>query len=189
MTQSALILIDIQNDYFPDGLMPLPNMPAAAKQAARLLAGARAAGDVVIHIQHIAASASAPFFRPDTDGRAIHPSVRPQPHETVISKARPNSFQGTDLARVLKGKGVTHLTMCGAMSQMCVDATARAAVDLGFEVTVISDACAAADVSFDGTDVPAAMVHAAIMAPLAASYARVVTLAQLGHSSVHEGGV
>jgi nicotinamidase-related amidase len=174
MTQPALLLIDIQNDYFPsfsNGRMPLPDMDQAAIRAADLLATARTAGNLVIHVKHIMASDSAPFFRPGSLGAELHPSVSPLETETLIEKTRPSSFVGTTLEATLKNAQIDHLVMCGAMSQMCVDATVRAAVDLGFKVTLAHDACAAANVSFDGTEVSSDMVHAAIMAPLAASYA------------------
>lgn len=172
---TALILIDIQNDYFPGGLMPLDDMDRAAANAAKVLADARAHGLKIFHIRHVALSDTAPFFRPGKAGSEIHVSVRPGADEPVILKNRPNSFVGTNLETALHDAKVTDLYLCGAMSQMCVDATARAAVDLGFGVTVVEDACAAARVSFGGIVVPHAHVHAAIMAPLAASYGRVVT--------------
>lgn len=183
MTKTALILIDIQNDYFDGGLMPLDGMDAAAANAARLLAGARTRQESLFHIRHIAASAEAPFFRPGTTGSEIHQTVRPATGETVIEKTRPNSFVGTGLEAALRETGINRVTLCGAMSQMCVDATARAAADLGFSVTIIADACAAASVSFGGVSVPSEHVHAAIMAPLAASYGKVVTMADIegGH--------
>lgn len=174
MKPTALILIDIQNDYFAGGRMPLPNIDAAAANAARLLQAARVQKEVIYHVRHIAGSTEAPFFRPGTKGSEIHGSVLPIAGEPVMEKSRPNSFIGTDLETTLREAGIEHLILCGAMSQMCIDATARAAVDLGFTVTVVADACAATDVTFAGTTVPANMVHAAIMAPLAASYAKVI---------------
>lgn len=173
MKPTALILIDIQNDYFTGGLMPLPDIDAAATNAARLLQAARQRHETVIHIRHIAASSAAPFFRPGTEGCEFHATVQPQTGERVVEKRRPNSFIGTELEKALRDAGIEHLTLCGAMSQMCIDATARAAVDLGFKVTVIADACAAADVEHAGTKVPAKLVQAVIMAPLAASYAKI----------------
>lgn len=97
--------------------------------------------------------------------------VRPAPGETVIGKDRPNAFLGTGLEGALRDAGVDLVTICGAMSQMCVDVTARAAADLGLAVVVAHDACCAASVRFGGVTVPAAQVHAEIMAPLAASCA------------------
>lgn len=177
MTETALILIDIQNDYFPGGLMPLDRMEAAAAQAALLLEDFRAREAPLFHIRHVAASAAAPFFRPGEAGSEIHPAVAPRPGEPVLVKARPNSFLGTGLEAALRAAGVGHVVLCGAMSQMCVDAAARAAADLGFRVTVAEDACAAASVRFGGVEVASEAVHAAIMAPLAASYAEVTSAA------------
>ncbi|MEP5153525.1 cysteine hydrolase family protein [Planktotalea sp.] len=177
MTHSALILIDIQNDYFPSfpaAKYPLPHMEAAAENAALLLTKARKDGVKIIHIRHISPSTNAPFFHPGTAGSEIHQSVSSQKGEIVVHKARPNSFQGTELGAILEQAGIKELTICGAMSQMCVDATARAAVDFGYKVTLVHDACAAANATFGEVSVPAAQVHAAIMAPLAASYAQVI---------------
>lgn len=101
--------------------------------------------------------------------------MQPIAGETVLEKSRPNAFIGTSLEADLRDAAITHLTLCGAMSQMCVDATTRAAVDLGFNVTVAEDACAAAQAQFGGVTVLAPQVHAAIMAPLAASYAKVIS--------------
>lgn len=175
MTNRALILVDIQNDYFEGGLWPVAKMQTVANNAARLLAAARAAGDLVVHVRHQMASDQAPFFRPGSSGAEINPAVAPQGGEAVITKDRPNSFQGTDLLERLRANGIEKVTICGAMSQMCIDATTRAAVDHGFAVTVAEDACGAKEAEFGGVKLSAEQVHAAFMAPLASSYARVVT--------------
>ena len=173
MSETALILIDIQYDYFEGGRMTLPNIDAVAENASQLLTDFRQRGAPVFHIRHINSSTEAGFFRPDSEGSKIHPSVAPLPSEIVITKNRPSAFVSTDLAERLQVAKITKLVICGAMSQMCVDATARAAVDMGFAVIVVEDACAAANISFDGIDVPATQVHASIMAPLSAAYAKV----------------
>lgn len=175
MPDTALILIDIQNDYFPGGSWEVDQMERVAANAARLLQAARARGDLVIHIRHEAGSATAPFFRPGTDGAKINAAVAPDPDEVVVLKHRPNSFHETDLLDRLRDAGVLKVTLCGAMSQMCVDATTRAAVDYGFKATVVADACGAKPIAFGGVTVAAADVQAAFMAPLAMSYAKVVT--------------
>lgn len=182
MTRTALILVDIQNDYFPsvsDSKMPLPAMDNASRHAANILAAARKGGVKIIHVKHVMASDSAPFFHPGTLGAEIHDSVAPQSGETIVEKTRPNSFVGTGLQDLLREATIEHLIVCGAMSQMCIDATVRGGVDLGFKVTLAHDACAAANVTHNGTSVPSEMVHAAIMAPLAASYANVQPTAEI----------
>lgn len=182
MTRSALLLIDIQNDYFPTfpgSKMALPAMDAAAEMAANLLSAARESDVKVVHVKHVMASEKAPFFRPQSLGAEIHERVAPLAGETVIEKTRPSSYVDTGLEELLREAEIKHLIICGAMSQMCIDATVRASVDLGFGVTVAHDACAAANVAHAGTKVPADMVHAAIMAPLAASYAEVLSTSEI----------
>lgn len=187
MTKSALLLIDIQNDYFPsfsDAKMSLPDMDRASERAASLLAVARNSGLRVIHVKHVMASDAAPFFHPGTVGAELHDSVVPLTAETLVEKTRPNSFVGTDLERTLREAEIENLTICGAMSQMCIDATVRAAVDFGFKVTLAHDACAAANAKFGGVDVPSEMVHAAIMAPLASSYAEVKPTSEISFETL-----
>ena len=178
MPDTALVLIDIQNDYFPGGAWEVDRMETVAANAARLLADARATGQLVIHIRHEAGSDKAPFFRPGTPGAEINDIVEPLETEAVVLKHRPNAFHETDLLDRLRDAGVEKVTICGAMTQMCIDATTRAAVDHGFKATVVSDACGAKAASFGGTEVPADIVQAAFLAPLAMSYATVVTTAE-----------
>lgn len=175
MNQRALIVIDIQNDYFPGGKWTLANMDAAADNAARLLAAARASGDRVIHIRHEFPSADAPFFAPGSDGAKIHAKVRPADDETTILKNQVNAFHETDLKATLDRDGIKDLTICGAMSHMCVDAATRAASDFGYGVTLIHDACASRDLEFNGKTIPAAQVHAAYMSALGFAYATLKT--------------
>ena len=174
MSTTALVLVDIQNDYFEDGRWPVDKMQAVAGNAARLLEHARKAGHAVVHVRHEIPSDQAPFFRPGSTGAEIHASVAPQGSEPVILKHRPNSFQDTTLRDDLQAGGITDVVICGAMSQMCIDATARAAVDFGYKVTVVEDACGAKEQTFNDAQIPAPQVHAAFMAPLAMSYASVV---------------
>lgn len=172
--KTALVLVDIQNDYFEGGLWPLHNMDTAAANAARLLAKARAAGRIVIHVRHEGGE-TAPFFRPNTVGAQIHDAVAPLPEEVVVLKHRPNSFHKTDLLEHLQAAKITEVQIAGAMAQMCIDATARAAKDFGFEVSVVADACAAKAVDWNGVSVPAPAVMASFMAALSGTYARVIT--------------
>lgn len=177
MTDTALILVDIQNDYFDGGRWTLSRMDQAADNAANVLAHARKTGDMIVHIRHEIPSDTAPFFRPGSQGAEIHPKVAPQTGEEVILKHRPNSFLNTSLHDTLASRGISSLVIIGAQSQMCIDATTRAATDLGYKVTVVHDACAARDAEFDGVAVPAAQVHAAFMSGLSGTYATVVDCA------------
>ena len=179
--KSALILIDLQNDYFPGGAMELVGMSQAAAQARDLLAACRKNRQPIYHVQHLALPV-ATFFRPDTPGVEIHESVRPLPGEALIRKHYPNAFRDTGLLEVLQGAGVGEVIIAGAMSHMCIDASTRAAFDFGFTCTVIHDACASRDVIFEGRTIPAAHVHGAFMAALGMRYARVMSLKEFLNS-------
>jgi len=174
--KSALILIDIQNDYFPGGAMELAGMNQAAAQAQGLLSAFRKTRRPIFHVQHLAPGPGAAFFRPETPGVEINESVRPLPGEAVVRKHYPNAFRDTGLLEVLQGAGVNEVIICGAMSHMCIDASTRAAFDYGFTCTVIHDACATRDLVFQGQTIPAAHVHGAFMAALGMRYATVVAL-------------
>jgi nicotinamidase-related amidase len=175
----TLLIIDIQRDYFPGGAYPLVEPEAAAASAREVLDSFRAANDPVIHMKHVWDAPEAEFMRPGTEGIEIHPAVEPEDGELVLEKASPNSFVGTKLEEELRKFASDDLVVAGMMSSMCVDATVRAAADLGFSPTVVHDACAAPDLEFNGVDVPGAAVHAAFMAALADGYAEVTSAAEL----------
>ncbi|MDX9671289.1 MULTISPECIES: cysteine hydrolase family protein [unclassified Pseudomonas] len=182
MTRQALIVVDIQNDYFPQGKWPLVGAEAAADKATRLLAAFREAGDPVVHIRHEFTSADAPFFTPGSDGAKLHSKVLNRPDEAVVLKHFVNSFRETELQSILDEQGIKDLVIVGSMSHMCIDGITRAAADLGYGVTVIHDACASRDLEFNGVTVPAAQVHAAFMSALGFAYASVVSAEEfLGH--------
>ena len=175
MAKQALIVVDIQNDYFPQGKWPLVGAEAAADNAVRLLDAFREAGDAVVHIRHEFTSDDAPFFTPNSEGAKLHSKVTNRADEPVVLKHFVNSFRETDLQAILDEQGIKHLVVVGSMSHMCIDGITRAAADLGYTVTVIHDACATRDLEFNGVSVPAAHVHAAFMSALGFAYASVVS--------------
>jgi nicotinamidase-related amidase len=175
MSKRALILIDIQNDYFPSGGYTLSGVEAAADNAARLLAAARACGDLVVHIRHESLANNAATFAPGTVGSEIHATVKPLDGELVVTKHHVNAFRETELKSILDGNAIGDVVICGAMSHMCVDAATRAANDFGYTCTVVHDACATRDQEFGGVHIPAAQVHAAFMAAFAFAYASMVS--------------
>jgi len=174
--KTGLILVDIQNDYFPGGRMELVGMQEAASKAEELLAFFREKGWPTFHIQHISVRQGASFFLPDTDGIKLHDCIQPLAGELVIQKNYPNSFRETSLLQELERHAVKKVVICGAMSHMCIDATTRAAFDHCFDCTVIQDACATRDLEFSGEKIAAQKVHGAFMAALGSAYARVVGL-------------
>jgi len=183
--KTALLPIDIQNDYFPGGKMELDGSVQAGAAASRLLVTFRKQGWPVLHVQHISIQPNATFFLPNTTGVEIHNSVNPLPGEPVITKHYPNSFRDTVLLEQLRAAGVDTLMICGMMSHMCVDTTVRAAFDLGFSCIVTHDACATRELVFNGVTVPATQVHASYMAALGAVFAIVKSVDEiLGNLSV-----
>lgn len=173
--QTALLLIDIQNDYFENGKMSLVGSEAASLNARLILEKFRKENGEVIHIQHMATRPGSTFFLPDTAGCEIHPHVFPKENEKVIIKHSPNSFQQTELLSYLKEKNITALVICGMMTHMCVDATTRAAKDFGFTCTLIGDACATRNLEIKGRIIEASEVHYSFLAALNGFYSTVVT--------------
>lgn len=171
----ALLIIDIQNDYFPGGKMELSGSEAAGTKAGQLLRRFRDKSLPVIHVQHVSTRPGATFFIPDTPGVEIHPSVAPLPGEPVFLKNYPNSFRETGLLEHLREKNISRLVIAGMMTHMCIDTTTRAAADLGFSCVVAHDACATRDLSFGGVTVPAAQVQGAFMAALNGLFAKVLS--------------
>lgn len=176
---TGLLLVDIQNDYFPGGSMTLVAMDEAAANARALLESFRERGHAVYHLRHLSTRPGATFFVPGTEGAEIHASVAPRGEEALFEKHFPNGFRDTGLAPRLRNDGVDALVICGAMSHMCIDATTRAAFDHGFSCTVAEDACATRDLEFHGRRLPAADVHASFMAALSVPYATLVETGEL----------
>jgi len=167
----ALVLVDIQQDYFPDGAFPLVEPFAAATAARTVLDAFRASRELIVHIFHTSTDPTATFLRPGTSGSDFHELVEPAAGETVLEKHHPNSFINTGLQTILADARVTELVIVGMMSSMCIDSTTRAAHELGYTCTVVFDACAAPDLRYGDTVVAGMSVHAAFMAALDGSFA------------------
>jgi len=159
----ALLLIDIQNFYFPGGKSPLVNPEEASLKARKLLNRFREKALIVIHVRH----------NSETGGE-IHKNVKPLETEKVISKNQINSFKDTDLLTYLREHGVKKLVICGMMTHMCVEAATRAAHDYDFECVVVYDACATRALKFQNREIPAEAVHYSTLSSLSRYYAKVV---------------
>ncbi|WP_257166718.1 cysteine hydrolase family protein [Bradyrhizobium sp. SRS-191] len=169
LAQSSLVLIDIQNEY-RSGPLALPNVEAAIAQAARLLARARAAGSVIIHVAHRGKEGS--LFDRTAPRGAIADAVAPLPGEAIVEKTLPNAFAGTDLQARLTAAGHKNIVLAGLMTHMCVSSTARAALDLGWRVTIDAESCATRDLpDGKGGTLQAAMIHEVALAELSDRFA------------------
>jgi len=174
--KKGLLIVDIQNDYFPGGAMELEGSTEAGAQAAKLLKAFREKSLPIIHIQHVAKHAGATFFLPDTKGMEIHPAVTPAAGETLFQKNYPSSFRDTPMLEYLRKNDIGQLVIVGMMTHMCIDTTTRAAADLGFQCLLAHDACATKALSFGGVTVPAQQVHSAFLAALNGTFAQVVSV-------------
>ena len=178
----ALLIIDIQNDYFLGGKMELEGSEPASLRAGALLAAFRDRRMPVIHVQHVSTRPGASFFLPDTDGVRIHTNVAPVGQETVIQKHFPNSFRDTPLLDHLRKNAIDELVIAGMMTHMCVDATTRAASDFGLRCFLAHDACATRALSFGTTKIRADHVHGSFVAALSGTYATVQPASELAAS-------
>jgi nicotinamidase-related amidase len=176
MSDTALVIIDIQNFYFEGGLIPLTKPQEAAEQAKRLLEAFRARHAPVFHVRHVPKSVAIVDGEPADPQYRIRPIVAPAPGEPVVTKRFINSFRETDLLDLLRKAGVKKLVIAGMQTHMCVEGAARAASDLGFEVTVVHDACATRPLEFNGHTAPAIDAHTTALATIVGNYGKVVSV-------------
>lgn len=167
--ESCLVLIDIQNEYRA-GPLALPDAETAIAAAARLLARARQSGAAIFHIAHKGRAGS--LFDREAERGAIVASLTPLATETVIEKALPNAFAGTDLQTQLAATERKDIVIAGFMTHMCVSSTARAALDLGLRTTIAADACATRDLPDGrGGALAAKTIHEVALAELSDRFA------------------
>ena len=166
--KTALLLIDIQDFYFPGGKIQLENPEVAGMNAGLILDQFRKSNMPVYHIRH--------NFEP---GGNIHPYVKPVNGERVISKDQVNAFLDTDLLELLQSDSIEQIVFCGMQTHMCVEAAVRAAHDHGFECLLISDACATRAIQYNEHIIPAKNVHFSTIKTLQDTYARVTNTEEL----------
>ena len=168
-----MLIIDVQNDYFPGGTCELAHPYEAEKRIQELIADSRANGRPVIYIQHFNPPDDY-FFLEGTKGADISERIRPEKGDKVIVKRCPNSFLGTELDAYLKSLQVDTLIVCGMMTHMCVDTTVRSAMDYGYQVKLAADACATMDLNLNGEFLPAETVHKVFIAALDGVFAEII---------------
>lgn len=172
--KQALLIIDVQNDYFAGGKSELYNPLDALINIGKLLQYFRNNELPVIHVQHINIREGATFFIPNTDGTLIHKDLTPQENEYLVVKHTPNSFFETELYDIIKSNSIDEIVICGMMSHMCIDTTTRACKDFGMKAILIDDACATKNLSWRNKAIPAEMVHDVFMASLNGMFANVI---------------
>ena len=171
--KEALLIVDVQNNYFPGGSNKLFHPLEAEKRIWELIAESRVCGRHVIYIQHFNPPDDT-FFLEGSFGAEISDRIRPQPDDKVIIKRYPNSFLKTELDAYLKSLQVDTLIACGMITHMCVDTTVRAAMDYGYQVKLVADACATMDLALNGVTIPAEIVQKAFIAAMDGVFATVI---------------
>jgi nicotinamidase-related amidase len=141
LKHTALVVVDVQNDYFPGGRFVLFRPRAALKKVLQLRDWARNRGITVFWVRHTG-TVEAKFFRPGTPGRELHQALEPRADEPIINKAYPNSFLDTDLQAQLDVRGIQTVVWAGMMTWMCIDTSVRSAKERGFRNLLAHDACA-----------------------------------------------
>ncbi|MFA6582107.1 MAG: cysteine hydrolase family protein [Paludibacter sp.] len=167
-SKTALLIVDIQDFYFPGDGPGLVNAEGAALKAKEILEIFREKKQLVVHVRHKASR-----------GFEINKNVEPLSTEKVITKTEVNSFKGTDLLEYLKKNDISRLIIIGMQTQMCVEAAVRAGHDLGFECVLIQDACATRDLKFADKVVKAEDVQTGTLATfIDGGYAKVIDFAK-----------
>ena len=169
LRDDCLVLIDLQNEYIA-GPIAVPNAAAAVGEAARLLAAARERSTPVIHVAHKGRAGG--LFDREAERGQIVAALAPLGGEAVVEKGLPNAFAGTDLQARLAALGRKELILAGFMTHMCVSSTARAALDLGYRVTIDAAACGTRDLP-DGRGgvIPAATLNDVALVELSDRFA------------------
>ena len=174
--KTALLIVDVQNDYFPDGRNELVGSIEASLRIKTIIEEFRRKNLEIIYIQHISKSPTATFFLSNTAGVAIHKNVYPNKEDKIFIKHYPNSFRETGLNEYCKNKGIVTLVIVGMMSHMCIDTTVRAGYDLGYKIVVLRDCCATKDLRMGEKIVKAEEVQIAYMAAIKGTFGEVKTV-------------
>lgn len=172
--KKALIVIDLQNDYFCGGNMELVGIKDALHQTNKLIEFAKKQVYKIYIIQHFSTREGSTFFVPNTKGVELNKDLDIKDCR-IIQKNYPNSFRDTNLQDELRKEGINELIVCGAMTHMCIDTTVRAGFDLGYKIIVIEDACATRDLIFRDRVIKAQDVHESFMSALGSVFCIVQT--------------
>lgn len=159
MSEQALLVIDPQNDYFPDGKYPLWNTEVVLEKMKQAIKTAREKSIPVLLIRH-EGNENSPFFNPGTEGVEIHPEItKLTPNAPVITKHFADSFEQTPLSGLLGDLDISELILCGMMTQNCITHTALSKMAEGYQVSVLTDACTTVDAMIHGIAINALSVR------------------------------
>lgn len=173
MSKRALLVIDVQNEYFT-GKLPVSHPAHSLENIVRAMDAAHAADVPVVLIQHGAPQPDSAVFRRGTKEWELLPEIAARPHAALIHKNLPGSFTGTELESWLRERGIDTVVIAGYMTQMCCDTTARQAAHLGLQVEFLSDATGTLGIRNAAGAVTAEELHRAILVTQQMRFSRVL---------------
>lgn len=164
---TAALFIDMQEEHRADPRYVVDGYDRVLANARRVQDAARAARVPLIHFEYIvdmAKGAPRPFHPVDADGRsafsdatdpnaAICAEVAPREGETVLVKDAASCFREAGFEPLLRVTGIEWLVVCGVWTEACIDATVKDAVDKGFRVLLVKDACGSATAAMHRTGI------------------------------------
>ena len=175
MPKRALIVIDVQNEYF-DGALPITDPPPHVSLAniARAMDAATAAGIPVIVVQHGEDDPESPIFRKGSPAWELRPEIGERSRDHLVEKTLPGAFTGTPLESILQSRGVETVAITGYMTHMCVDTTSRQAAHRGYAVEILSDASGTLSLENSGGAASGEELHRATLVAQGQFFADVV---------------
>lgn len=176
--RTALLIIDVQKGLDEPSLGQRNN-PGAETNMASILAAWREQQGTVIHIRHCSLEPESPL-RPELPGNAFKTEVQPLPGEKEFTKQVNSAFIGTGLEQYLLESSISGLVIMGLTTDHCVSASTRMASDLGFDVTLVSDATAAfGRVGYDGVHYSGEDIHRVNLVSLDGEFCTLRSTAEL----------
>ncbi|GGY80922.1 isochorismatase [Cellvibrio zantedeschiae] len=173
LSEAVVIIIDMQREYL-DGSVPVPDLHAAVKGAAELIARAHQHGTPVIHVLNKGPSGNL-LFNEQGPYYAELPEIAAKPGDQIVVKHLPNAFAGTNLQALIENTGRKQLIIAGCTTHVCISATARAALDLGYKNTIVADATTSRDLDDGfGNRIAATVVKQVALAELRDAFSVIV---------------
>ncbi|QEG32838.1 Streptothricin hydrolase [Bythopirellula goksoeyrii] len=158
----ALLVIDVQNEYFPGGALPITHPAGHLGQILKAMDAAEGRVPTLV-VQHHFPDPAMPFFQKGTLGWELHPEVADRPRDLLVEKTLPGSFTNTNLENWLREHDVNTVTIAGYMTHMCCDTTARQAVHRGLTVEFLQDATGTLALENSAGKVTAEELHRSIL--------------------------
>jgi nicotinamidase-related amidase len=173
----AILVIDVQNEYF-NGKLPVTYPEDSFVNILKIVDAANLHGIPVIIIRHGNKQSSASLFVENSKGWQIHDKLLQKRYLKIIDKSLPGSFTNTELEAVLKTLGIETVVICGYMTQMCCDTTARQAFHIGYNVEFLSDATGTLAVLNYAGQISAQALHEAILVTQAMRFSKVISTSE-----------